>query len=294
MSTLPSAVRIELIHDRSVMYNSNVNQEFSNGTSRAIDGVVVHISGSGPDLVLLHANGGDHRDYDAIVDGLSKSWKVHRVDWPGHGESEVAPTASVWQFAELLPVLLTQLPGGPFVLIGNSVGGFAAIHTAAQRPDLVKGIVLVQPGGFTPNSLLSRAVCRLIGSQKLSAHAMRILPRVYLRNRTEATVAIQLRAKKAATNPESVRTFRSIWISFTEPRHDSRDNAKKIDVPTLLVWGTRDPILPWLIDGRRARKAFPLAEVVRFRCGHQAFAEVPDQFLENLGRFAERHLLLPS
>ncbi|NQW47298.1 MAG: alpha/beta fold hydrolase, partial [Planctomycetes bacterium] len=42
--------------------------------------------GAGPSLVLLHANGGDHRDFAAIVPPLAESgWRVTVLDWPGHG-----------------------------------------------------------------------------------------------------------------------------------------------------------------------------------------------------------------
>jgi pimeloyl-ACP methyl ester carboxylesterase len=53
----------------------------------------------------------------------------------------------------------------------------------------------------------------------------------------------------------------------------------------LLIWGTRDPILPWLTDGRRARRSFRDARVMTLPCGHQSFAEMPEEFTVALSDF---------
>ncbi len=255
------------------------NQKFE------IDGVYVHRSGDGPSLVLLHANGGDANDFDSIVDHLALTHTVFGIDWPGWGESHVNEEPTALGYAELLPRILEQLPGGPFMLLGNSVGGFAAIRTAAVRPDLVRSLVLVDPGGFTPNWFGTRMACRLIGSPLLSPWMMRVLPHLYLRRRTEAVKVILAHAKQLSHDGKSVQSFGSIWRSFAARDHDARDAAALITVPTLLVWGRSDPVLPWLVDGRRAQRALPHAEVVRLACGHQGFAEVPEEFLKVLDAF---------
>jgi pimeloyl-ACP methyl ester carboxylesterase len=80
--------------------------------------------------------------------------------------------------------------------------------------------------------------------------------------------------------------FAAIWRSFTDPRHDARPDAAALGgIPTLLVWGRRDPVLLWRVDGRRARRALPAAQVATFPCGHQPFAEVPEEFLARLADF---------
>jgi pimeloyl-ACP methyl ester carboxylesterase len=274
------------------MYCGLVSVDLPEVEPELVDDVAIHITGSGPDLVLLHANGGDHRDFDAIVHVLEKSWRVLRIDWPGCGRSTAVEDPSAYGFAEQLPAVLAKISKGPVVIMGNSVGGFAAISVASKYPELVRALVLIQPGGFTPRSPLALLVCRFVGSSRVSPWAMRALPRLYLRKQTDAVLAIQERAAVSASRKELVTTFASVWRSFADRRHDSRALAAQIGVPTLLVWGTRDPILPWLIDGRRARKALLNAELVSFRCGHQAFAEVPDEFLERFSAFTKTHNLL--
>lgn len=245
--------------------------------------------GAGPSLVLLHANGGDRRDFGAIARPLAEAgWRVTTVDFPGHGNSPVREPETAVGFGEQLPEVLDAL-GGSHVLLGNSVGGFAALHTAAHRPDLVAGLALVSPGGFTPHWFGTTLACRLIGSGPLAARAYRTLPRLYLRDRNPGVSAAIARAAEASRSPERARVYGSVWRSFTDPAHDARQMAATVHCPILLAWGTQDPVLPWHLDGRRARAALPEAEVVTFPgAGHQPFIERPAEFLDRTAPFLAR------
>lgn len=252
---------------------------------RMVGGLAVHVTGEGPGVVLLHANGGDHRDFAPIIPELARTRTVYAIDWPGHGDSGPADDPTAVGFADLLPGLLDALGSGPSVIIGNSVGGFAALRTAIARPDLVSHLVLVDPGGFTPRTPFMLATCRLFGSERVTPTVMRQLPRLYLRRPTPDVEATRARAVAASREPARVSTFASMWRSFADREHDGRTGAGSLTVPTLLVWGTRDPVLPWLIDGRRAVKALPRATVVTFPCGHQPYLEMPGEFLAALEGF---------
>jgi pimeloyl-ACP methyl ester carboxylesterase len=89
----------------------------------------------------------------------------------------------------------------------------------------------------------------------------------------------------ASQSKAQAQTFAKVWRSFTDKNHSASPDAVNVDVPVLLVWGTQDPVLPWMIDGRRARKSLRHAQVVKLQCGHQAFAEMPDQFMGSLREF---------
>ncbi len=245
--------------------------------------------GSGPSLVLLHANGGDRRDFAAVIPALAQSgWRVTTLDWPGHGQSPRSAPETAVGFGELLVRLLDDL-GGEHVLLGNSVGGFAALHAAAHRPDRVGGLVLVSPGGFTPHWIGTTLACRTIGSRRVAPLAYRNLPRLYLRDRNAGVTAAIEHAGQASRSPEAAEVYASVWRSFTDPDHDGRPLAAAVRCPTLLAWGTRDPILPWQLDGRRARAALPHAPIVTFGgAGHQPFIERPGEFLSRTQPFLER------
>lgn len=246
-------------------------------------------TGTGPSLVLLHANGGDRRDFAAITPGLVRSgWRVTTLDWPGHGQSPRSAPETAWGFGDLLADVLDGL-GGRHVLLGNSVGGFAALRAAAHAPDLVSGLLLVSPGGFTPHWPATTLACRAIASAAVAPRAYRTLPRLYLRGRSPAVSAAIERAREASRSPAGVAVYSSLWRSFADPEHDARSLAAGVRCPALLAWGTRDPILPWRIDGRRARAALPDAEVVSFDgAGHQPYIERPGEFLDRTESFLSR------
>ncbi len=258
-------------------------------------GLYLETVGRGPSLVLLHANGGDHRDFGAIAPRLAESgWRVTALDWPGHGRSPRSGAETAVGFGDRLVDVLADL-GGRHVLLGNSVGGFAALRAAAHAPDLVSGLVLVSPGGFTPHWVGTTIACRMIGSAAVAPRAYRMLPRLYLRDRNPGVTAAIARAEEASRSSGSAEVFADVWRSFADPEHDARPLAAGVCCPVLLAWGTRDPILPWRIDGRRARAALPDAEVVTFDgAGHQPFIERPDEFLDRTGPFLARLRLANS
>ncbi|MEN9802018.1 MAG: hypothetical protein RLZ37_1143, partial [Actinomycetota bacterium] len=224
-------------------------------------------------------------DFDGVIDSLAKHATVYAVDWPGHGDSGVTTEPGACAFADLLPRILESLGRAPYTLIGNSVGGFAAIRTASRHPDLVSNLVLVNPGGFTPRWPTTFLACRLFGWEKFAPFAMRLLPHLYLRRRTANVDQIRAALTIASQSEAQTQTFARVWRSFTDKNHSASPDAVNVDVPVLLVWGTQDPVLPWLIDGRRARKSLRHAHVVKLRCGHQSFAEMPELFMGSLTEF---------
>lgn len=256
------------------------------GTVDSPAAVQMESHGHGPSLVLLHANGGDHEDFAAVAPALAESgWRVTTVDWPGHGSSPRSEPETAVGFGELLVRILDD-GGGKHVLLGNSVGGFAALYAAAHRPDNVAGLVLVSPGGFSPRWIGTTLACRVFGSRRLAPGAYRNLPRLYLRDRNAGVAAAIERAREGSRSEQRVQTYAGLWRSFTDPGHEGRALAAAVRCPTLLAWGTHDPVLPWRLDGRRARRALPHAHTVTFPgAGHQPFIERPDEFLSGTAPF---------
>ncbi len=245
--------------------------------------ITIHRRGSGRPLLLLHANPGDARDFDPIVPVLARTHEVLAIDWPGYGASP-APTdpslATASGYATLVEHLVEALGLREADVIGNSVGGNAALHLALREPRRVRRMVLVAPGGFTTRSAITGGFCRLMGISALSSRAAGVLARRYLRERNDTTRAMIRRADELARMPERARVHASIWRSFGDESHDMRERARAVAHPTLLVWGVHDPLLPAATDGERARSVIPGARFVSFDTGHACFAEAPEAFVE--------------
>ncbi|XVQ09284.1 alpha/beta fold hydrolase [Spirillospora sp. CA-255316] len=244
----------------------------------ALGTVAVTVAGEGPPLVLLHANPGDHRDYDAVVPALSQRYTTYGVDWPGYGGSAgTAAAPSAMAYAEILPEIVDALGLDRVALIGNSVGGYAAASFAIAHPDRVTALVLVNSGGFSALNPATRGFIRLMGRPSSMRLLAGRLPRFYLRRRTPAVRQIIARDAARRGDPRANAVAAALWRSFAAPEHDLRSRASAITAPTLLVWGSRDPMVG--LDAPGVRKAIPGARWRTLPTGHAPFAEAPERFL---------------
>jgi pimeloyl-ACP methyl ester carboxylesterase len=243
-------------------------------------------TGEGRPVVLLHANLHDRHDFDPIVGPLARRHRVIAVDWPSHGESQAVENTTGPLLADVLDDIIDALNLKDVVLIGNSVGGSAAARLAITRPELVKGLVLVNTGGFVPNTPLTKAFCRLMGTETVARWVMpRFIP-VYLKAQTRSDESIVARAVGRARTGDGVRTAASLWRSFGTPEYDLRDRAHRIAAPTLIVWGDRDPTLSLRV-GRATQRAIPGSTLHRLHTGHVVFSSDPTGFLRVVEPFLE-------
>lgn len=246
-------------------------------------------TGQGAPLLLLHATLHDRSDFDDVVPVLAASHRVIAIDFPCHGESPSptdgrAPGSVV--FADVLEEFVDALDLTDVVLIGNSVGGYAACRLAVNRPDLVRGIVTVQGAGFTPTNTLVRWYCRALGHAAVVRTVFPTLITAYMRARSPHDGAIVARVTERAVSKAGSETAAALWRSFAEPGNDLRPVADRIGVPTLIIWGTKDLAIP-RIWARRAERAIPGARFVAFDTGHIPFSSDPTGFLTVVKPFLE-------
>jgi len=244
--------------------------------------------GEGSPVLLLHANPGDGRDFEAVIPVLARRHRVLALDWPGYGGSATPAPPDAISVAVLYRVLcefVEALDLPPVLLIGNSVGGIVAARLAAEQPARVRGLVLVAPGGFTPHNAFTRAFCRWQGGRL--ALAPRLFASICLARATPTVRGMRERAATRQATPECKAINRALWRSFGSAEADLRAIAGAISCPVLLVFGTRDPVIPASRDGRVARACLPGARFLTLPCGHAPFAEMPEAFLGAVLPFIE-------
>ncbi len=243
--------------------------------------------GCGLPVVLLHATLHDHRDFDLVAGPLAERYRTIAVDWPGHGRSGPGGCAvDAFLLAAVLAELVEGLDLPQAVLIGNSVGGFAAARLALDQPHRVAGLVLVNTAGFTAQTATSRLATRMLGSPRISR---RLLPRLvpgYVKVQNSHDRAIAERVQARARTADGARVAASLWRSFGARGYDLRADGPRLAAPALLVWGARDTILP-LKAGRQTRAAIPGAQLRRLDTGHVVFASDPSGFLDLAEPFIE-------
>lgn len=237
-------------------------------------------SGQGTPLILLHANPGDSKDFDAVIPVLARQYRVLALDWPGYGES-VAPDqlskVSPEYFYRVLREFLTALALPPVLIIGNSLGGNAAARLAIEEPELVRGLVLVSPGGFTPHNMITRMFCQFQANR--FSFSPRFFAARYLRHRTPTVQAMLERAATSQATNERIALSRAVWRSFIVSDHDLRQRASAIKAPTLLIFGKYDPVIPAKKDGVIAHQTIQGSKLYVMQSGHAPFAEKPEEFL---------------
>lgn len=244
--------------------------------------------GSGPTVLLLHATLHNRHDFDPIVDALARRYRTIAVDWPGHGDSDpidatVEPSAPL--LADVLEDVVDALGITRAVLIGNSVGGFAAARLAITRPEIVAGLVLVNNGGFLPMNPLLRTFCRVLGTPAVQRIAAPAHIRGYMKAKTDSDRAIIAGATAAVRTDEGIRVVTGLWRSFATPGHDLRDRAAELTAPTLIVWGKKD-ISP-LSAGRATHESIRGSRFEVLDTGHVVFSSDPEGFLAVAEPFLE-------
>jgi pimeloyl-ACP methyl ester carboxylesterase len=243
--------------------------------------------GEGNPIVLLSSGAHDRHDFDELRDLLPPRFHTIALDWPGHGESPPGTVpASAMRFADVAEEFVEAVAPGGAVVVGNSVGGFSAGRLAIRRPDLVKGLVLVDSGGFGGRPPQVRAFCALMSRP---GFLRRIYPRFadrYMRPQGDADRRVRDVGIATTREDPGLRAVAELWRSFSSPEHDLRDGAPSISAPTLVVWGRRDPVIPLKL-GKKAAATIPGAELVVLDTGHSPQVSDPGGFAAHLVPFAD-------
>ncbi len=246
-------------------------------------------TGHGPALVCLHAIGHGAGDFAGLGERFADRYRVLALDWPGQGRSDaeaVAPSAA--RYAELLGGWLDALGVERPVLIGNSIGGAAAVRYAAAHPGRVRGLVVENAGGFDGVDRLARAVtggmARFFAAGSRGAGWFPLAFAAYYRMVLQRRPAAAQRARIVASAYEIAPLLRDAWRSFGEPAADQRELAAQIACPVLVAWAARDRMLP-LRRNLPGLGRIPRLELQRFKAGHAAHLETPQAFEAAMARF---------
>jgi pimeloyl-ACP methyl ester carboxylesterase len=243
--------------------------------------------GSGPPIVLLHAALHDRTDFAPVIQALGKGRRMLALDWPGHGGSPLPATPlRAVEFGDLLIEFADRLDLDNAVIVGNSVGGYAACRLALERPERVAGVVLVNTGGFTPHSAFTRFFCGVMGRPAVIKAVFPAFVRAYMRAKNATDRAVVDRVVARAKTEQGARTAAALWKSFTDPRHDLRTQAAQIGAPTLITWGARDVTAPprW---GKAVQAAIPGSRFEAPPTGHVVFSSEPVAWLETVLPFVD-------
>ena len=252
-----------------------------------------HSSGDGPLLVLLHGIASTADTWAPVATGLAASHTVLAPDLLGHGSSaKPRGDYSLGAYASGVRDLITALGHERATVVGHSLGGGIAMQFAYQFPERVERLVLISSGG------LGREVHPILRASTLpgSEIVLALLGRRWLRTTGGAVGAtlgrLGLRAGEdlagvaagiaslgdADARGAFVHTARAA-IDPGGQRVSATDRLYlAAHLPTLIVWGERDPIIP-AAHGEAAHAAIPGSRLEIFAgAGHFPHREQPVRF----------------
>ena len=258
----------------------------------------------GPALLLLHGFGASTDHWRHNIPVLSRSYEVHALDLLGFGRSskpgELSYGGPLWR--DQVVAYVKERIRRPTVLVGNSLGGYAALAAGSALGESAAGVVLLNAAGYfssekkSPKGFLGK-VRRQIGGgflkdpliQRLIFENLRqpgtirrTLNQVYI-DRTNVDEDLVEAIRKPSLDPGAFRVFRSVFDPGGPQGQPLDELFSELKAPVLLVWGNRDP---WMnAPGKRAtfmRYAPPSTKEVVLDAGHCPHDEVPDQVNEAL------------
>ncbi|HEX9422388.1 MAG TPA: alpha/beta hydrolase [Pyrinomonadaceae bacterium] len=259
------------------------NAEYSHFAD--IDGVRIHYQekGTGTPLLLLHGFTSSTYSWKDVFEPLSKTFRVIAVDFKGFGFSD-KPDGDYSRSAQaaLIAHLLDYLKIDRAWLCGNSMGGEIALNVALINPQRIAGLILIDSGGvkvpgsgsLAPGYLLIPVVGRVLTALSLTSDKLvrqGLEKSFYDRSKvTEERVATYYRPLQTRGGQLAALRART-----QADRLPIEQNLSRINVPTLIIWGAQDALIP-LEAGRKMSSLIKNSKLVVFEnCGHLPEEEMP-------------------
>jgi pimeloyl-ACP methyl ester carboxylesterase len=258
------------------------------------------VAGSGPPLVLIHGIGDSSATWDTVLPALARRHLVIAPDLLGHGRSD-KPRAdySVAAYANGVRDLLGVLGISRATLVGHSLGGGVAMQFAYQFPERTERLVLVGSGGAglsvspvlramtLPGAIAALQWLRMPTARWQLGMVMNLLRLLDTDLGQDAPDLLRTvdALPDATARSAFIRTLRSVvdWRGQVVTMLDRCYLTR--GMPTLLVWGSRDAVVP-PEHGRRAHEAMPGSRLEIFEgAGHFPFHTDPARFVTALEDF---------
>lgn len=257
--------------------------------------LAVAVGGAGDPAIFVHGFGSNKSTWKHVCHGLEDVFSYYAIDLPGSGESP-APRHfhyTLEHFADVLTDFIIMKDLKNLTLVGASLGATVVLLAVLRNRDelgpRVRALCLIDPVAYPQEFPFYFEVLRIpvLGPLALNFSLVRVLlsaaaralpdtlppprySRYYARKRVREALIDTARLVHAETLARYVRRFKSI------------------ELPTLVLWGRRDRIVP-LRFGRRLARDLPNAQLTIIdHCGHAPQKECPAEVIAALSEFAQK------
>jgi 3-oxoadipate enol-lactonase / 4-carboxymuconolactone decarboxylase len=237
-----------------------------------------------PVLVLSHSLGVDHGQWDLQMPDLVQHFRVLRYDIRGHGASDVsAGDYSIEMLARDVLALADALDIGEFAFCGVSLGAMIGQWLAARAPDRVSRVVLANTSARLVDPAPMEARRRTVLENGMASIVDGVMGRFFSPDNHSPQVASTRRAV-LATNPAG---YAACCAAIRDM--DNIGLLGGIQIPTLVISGTRDVSTPWTGNGEVLAESIPNATTLHLPAAHLSNIERPRSFTTGILKF-----LLPA
>jgi pimeloyl-ACP methyl ester carboxylesterase len=248
------------------------------------------VQGKGTPVVFIHGYPFDGSIWQAQVDHFSNEAHVIAPDTPGFGQSHDLPgdpkDATVDAYADTLDETLQANGQNGIVLVGHSMGGYIAFAFARRHADMLKALVLVATrAGADSEAGREGRYKQAAAVEERGAQAVvdAMLPKLFAPGTYEHSPEIVEQIRGVMLNQNRHGIIAALYAMASRP--DSTPDLAHISVPTLVINGLEDAIMPTaeadLLNSQiQGSQHAPIEGA-----GHMLMLEQPDKFNEALGAF---------
>jgi pyruvate dehydrogenase E2 component (dihydrolipoamide acetyltransferase) len=199
----------------------------------------------GRPVVFIHGFGGDLNNWLFTQPALSEQHRTIAIDLPGHGgSSKDVGAGDVPGLSRILVDFLTALDIPKAHLVGHSLGGAVALHTALHHPARVASLTLIAPAGF--GSEIDGAFIEGFITANRRKPLQEVLEKLFanpaLVSRDMADDLLKFKRLDGAT--EALRAIATANFPGGQQALVLADRLGEVDVPVQVIWGAEDRILP--------------------------------------------------
>jgi pimeloyl-ACP methyl ester carboxylesterase len=272
----------------------------------SINGIQVHFRDQGPvtdslPLVLIHGTGASLHTWEPWVAELIATKRIVTFDLPAYGLT--GPNAnhdySQKAYVDLLDSLLIKLKINRCILGGNSLGGSVSWNYAIQHAEKIKKLILIDAGGYPLNSTSVPIAFKLAKVPILNNLLEKITPRsmvessvknVYFDPKKVSNELID-RYFELTLREGNRRAFKERMASSknTISKNNTSQLIKTIKVPTLVLWGDHDQLIP-VASAYKFHEDLPNDTLVILKnLGHVPMEEDPKASIMAVKEFIENN-----
>ena len=278
-----------------------LKEKYATGKSQfvSLGGMNVHYRDEGPEgdsspLVLLHGTASSLFTWDACTEAWHKDHRVIRMDLPAFGLTGPNPDQdySIHAYVTFLHSFLKKRNVSQCYLAGNSLGGLIAFHFSATYPDMVKKLILIDPAGYPIHNAKGSLAFRLGRIPIINNLLTVITPFSIVRKSVEDAYG-----NKTLVTDELVKQYqdmacregnrKALLIRLTHEQQGDTTLVQQVTMPTLIVWGSLDQLIP-VDHAYKFQRDLPLDSLVILSdVGHVPMEEAPQLVIPLVEKFIQ-------